>query len=116
MRFVQLVETSGAVSASPARSRKIAYLADLFRELAPDEIVPVVALVSGEPRQGRLGLGHATISGVSGVRPADEPTLTVLDVDRALEELARLSGAGSGRERVRLLTSLFEKATSAEQD
>jgi DNA ligase-1 len=116
MLFVRVVETSAAVSSSPARLKKIAHLADLFRALAPDEIAPVVALVSGEPRQGRLGLGYATISEVSGVRSADETTLTVLDVDRTLGELAQLSGAGSGRERVRLLTSLFEKAASAEQD
>jgi len=113
---VRVVDTSAAVSSSAARLKKIAHLADLFRALAPDEVATVVALVSGEPRQGRLGLGFATISEVSGVRPADEPTLSVLEVDRALDELARLSGAGSGRERVRLLTSLFEKATSAEQD
>src|SRR5688500_14626302 len=116
MQFVRVVDTSGAVSGASARLKKIAHLADLFRSLAPDEIAPVVALVSGEPRQGRLGLGHATISQVSGVRPADEPGLTVLDVDRALGELAQLSGAGSGRERVRLLTALFHKATSTEQD
>jgi DNA ligase-1 len=116
MHFARVVETSVAVSSSPARLRKVAHLADLLRALAPDEIAPVVALVSGEPRQGRLGLGHATISEVSGVRPVDDPMLTVLDVDRALGELGQLSGAGSGRERVRLLTALFEKATSAEQD
>ena len=116
MQFVQVVQASSEVSASSARLRKIAHLADLFRALTPDEIAPVVALVSGEPRQGRLGLGHATISEVSGVRPADEPMLAVLDVDRALGELAELSGAGSARERVRLLTALFERATSAEQD
>jgi DNA ligase-1 len=116
MQFIRVVETSAAVSSSTARLKKIAHLADLFRTLAPDEIAPVVALVSGEPRQGRMGLGYATISAVSGVHPADEPALSVLDVDHALAELAQLSGAGSGRERVRLLTSLFEKATSAEQD
>ena len=116
MQFVRVVETSAAVSSSAARLRKIAHLADLFRALAPEEIAPVVALVSGEPRQGRLGLGHATISEASGVRPADQSVLTVLDVDRALGELAQLSGAGSGRERVRLLTALLERATSAEQD
>jgi DNA ligase 1 len=116
MHFIRVVETSAAVSSSAARLRKIAHLADLFSALAPDEIAPVVALVSGEPRQGRLGLGHATISQISGVSAADEPSLTVLDVDRAFGGLAQLSGAGSGRERVRLLTSLFEKATAAEQD
>jgi DNA ligase-1 len=116
MRFIRVVETSAAVASAPARLQKIAYLADLFRELTPDDIASVVALVSGEPRQGRIGLGHATISAVSGVRPADAPGLTVSDVDRALTELAQVSGTGSGRERVRILAELFERATSPEQD
>ena len=104
------------MASAPARLQKIAYLAELFRELTPDDIASVVALVSGEPRQGRIGLGHATISAVSGVRPADAPGLTVSDVDRALTELAQVSGTGSGRERVRILAALFERATAPEQD
>jgi DNA ligase-1 len=116
MKLVRVVETSAAVAAVSGRLKKIGHLAELFRSLEPDEIEPVVALVSGEPRQGRIGLGHATISAVSDVRPVDEPGLSILDVDRTLTELAQVSGAGSGRERVRLLTSLFERATRDEQD
>jgi DNA ligase 1 len=116
MRFAEVVETSAAVAAASSRLKKTGHLAGLFRALAADEIAPVVALVSGEPRQGRIGLGYATISEVSNVRAAEEPALSVLDVDRTLSELAAVSGAGSGRERVRLLTSLFEKATGPEQD
>ena len=116
MLFARVVEASDAVASTSARLGKIGHFADLFRRLAPDEIAPVVALAAGEPRQGRLGLGHAAISAVSGVRPADEPTLSIADVDRAFSALTEVSGAGSGRERVRLLTALFEKATRAEQD
>ena len=116
MRLARVVETSAAVASASSRLKKIGHLAELFRALEPDEIAPVVALVSGAPRQGRIGLGYATISEVAGVRPAEEPTLSVLDVDRTLSELSQVSGAGSGRERVRLLTTLFAKATSAEQD
>ena len=116
MLFTRVVEASAAVAGASSRLQKIAHLADLFRSLAPDEIATVVALVSGEPRQGRLGLGYATISEVAHVRPAEEATLAVLDVDRAFAALAEISGAGSGRARVRILTSLFEKATAPEQD
>ena len=116
MLFAQVVAASDAVVASSARLQKIARFAELFRALAPDEIATVVALTSGQPRQGRFGLGHAAISAVSAVRPADEPALTVADVDRTLSALADVSGAGSVRERVRLLTALFGKATRPEQD
>jgi DNA ligase-1 len=116
MLFVRVVEASEAVASASARLRKIGHFADLFLRLAPDEIAPVVALAAGEPRQGRLGLGHAAISAVAGVRAADEPTLSIADVDRTFSALAQVSGAGSGRERVRLLTALFEQATAAEQD
>jgi len=116
MLFVRVVETADAVASAPGRLQKIAHFADLFRRLAPDEIRTVVALVSGQPRQGRLGLGHAALSEVTGLRPADEPTLTVAEVDRMFSALAAVAGAGSARQRARLLTDLFEKATAMEQD
>ena len=114
--FARVADASQAVAAASSRLLKIAHLAELFRGLEPDEIAPVVALVSGEPRQGRLGLGHAAISAVSGVPAADTPSLTVGEVDRALSALADVSGAGSARERARLLTALFERASQPEQD
>ena len=107
MLFVRVVAASAAVASASARLQKIAHFADLFRGLAPDEITTIVALATGEPRQGRLGLGHAAISAVSGVLPADEPALTVADVDRTLSALAQVTGAGAVRERGRLLTALF---------
>ena len=116
MLFLRVVEASDAVASASARLSKIARFADLFRGLAPDEIAPVVALASGQPRQGRLGLGHAAIAHLNGLRPVTEPTLTVADVDRTFAALAEVSGAGAGRERMRLLTALFDRATAVEQD
>ena len=34
----------------------------MLRECAPDEIATVVHLLTGEPRQGRIGVGWATLS------------------------------------------------------
>src|SRR5262245_43220516 len=115
MLFMRVVEASAAVSQASARNAKIAHLADLFRALAPDEIETVVALLSGEPRQGRIGLGHAAISAVSGVRPADDASLVISEVDAALAALATIKGAGSTKARVQQLTALFSRATTTEQ-
>ena len=56
MLFARVAAASSAVAEASARNAKIAHLAELFRALAPDEIETVVALLSGEPRQGRIGL------------------------------------------------------------
>jgi ATP-dependent DNA ligase I len=116
MLFAEVAAASAAVAASSARLAKIGRFRDLFRSLAPAEIAAVVAWVSGEPRQGRIGLGYSTISSVADVRPADAPTLTIAEVDATLDMLAGVSGAGSARDRVQLLTALFSRATHAEQD
>jgi DNA ligase-1 len=116
MRLVEVVDASAAVALSSARLKKTARLAELFRALAPDEIEPVVALLSGTPRQGRIGLGYATISEVSHVPAADSPQLSVTEVDTTLTALAATTGAGSARDRVQQLAALFAKATRDEQD
>jgi DNA ligase 1 len=77
---------------------------------------PVIALISGAPRQGRIGLGYATISSASGAGTIGSPLLTVAEVDDSLTALANVSGAGSTRERVRLLSALFSRATQSEQE
>lgn len=115
MLFADVVAASEAVSGSPGRLAKIGILADLFRKLTPEEIEPVIALLSGTPRQGRIGLGYSTISSASGVHPADAPILTVAELDDAFTALVQVSGAGAMRERVRLVSLLFSRATKQEQ-
>ena len=62
---------------------KVAAFAALLASLDPAEVPVVVALLSGEPRQGRIGVGWRTIAALDGPA-ATEPTLAVLDVDAAL--------------------------------
>ena len=113
--LADLVAASRRVSATPARSRKVAVLAELLRSLPGDEVTAAVALLSGEPRQGRIGIGWATLSAVA-VAPAADPSLTVGDLDRALDALAALEGPGSGSARAQALADLLRRATEAEAD
>ena len=91
------VTASLEVAATSARSRKVAILAELLRELAPSEVAICVGLLSGVPRQGRVGVGYATVYGVE-LAPASEPSLTLDDVDRAISEMEAASGSGSTTE------------------
>jgi DNA ligase-1 len=113
MLFADVVATSAAVATTPKRSEKIALIAGVLRRLEPSEIEPTVGLLTGEPRQGRIGVGWATLSAVE-TDGAAEPSLTVSDVDAALDQLERTTGAGSTAERRALLAQLFARATAAE--
>jgi DNA ligase-1 len=75
----------------------------------------VAAVLSGEARQGRIGVGWRTVANLD-VEPAGEPTLEVLDVDATLTALAGTSGSGSVKARQQLLTDLLGRATADEAD
>jgi DNA ligase-1 len=111
--LADVVAASQEVSETSARSRKVAILADLLRRLEPDEVAIAAGLLSGVPRQGRVGVGYSTIHGIETV-PADEPTLTVADLDTAISRIQAATGSGSGTRRRQLLAELLERATEPE--
>src|SRR5438105_3103285 len=116
MRFSEVASTSGRIASTRSRTEKAALLADLLNRLEPLEVEAAVALLSGGPRQARLGLGSAGVQGAARVPRASVPSLTVRDVDETLGRIASLSGAGSGSERPRLFASLLGQATEEEAD
>ncbi len=62
MLFRDLVATSRAVGETRSRREKIEHLAGLLGRLAPDEVRPAVAYLSGLVPQGKLGVGWTTMS------------------------------------------------------
>jgi DNA ligase-1 len=111
--LADVVAASQEVSETSARSRKVAILAELLRRLEPDEVAIAAGLLSGVPRQGRVGVGYSTIYGIESA-PADEPTLTVVDLDTAISQIQAATGSGSGTQRRQLLAELLERATEPE--
>jgi DNA ligase-1 len=75
----------------------------------------VVAYLVGQPRQGRIGVGWATVARVE-VTHAPTPTLTVADLDRTISEIQATVGAGSAGNRSARLHMMLEQATAAEAD
>ena len=90
-------------------------LAVLLRQLASDEIETVVAYLSGRTRQGRIGVGWATIREAA-ASPAPEASLEVREVDLALDSLARAQGRGSEQQKHGTLHALLARSTQAEQE
>lgn len=114
MLLLQLVETSRAISSTSKRLQKTDLLAALLKQLQPEEVETAVAFLSGATRQGRIGVGYAALRNAR-PSPAEHASLQVMDVERALENLAAVQGSGSEGTRRELLNRLFMQATGPEQ-
>src|SRR5688572_15741550 len=115
LRLDALVQTSNAVAGASGRLEKISKLAALLKQLAPDEIPIAIGCFVGWPRQGRIGVGWATVAEARETEPAATATLDLLDVDQTFDALQATKGKGSAAERLRLLRGLFARATADEQ-
>lgn len=116
MLLAYLAETSRHVADTSRRLDKAGALADCLRRLAPQEIEIAVAFLCGETRQSKLRVGPATIIQARSDVAAPSPSLTLGEVNEALERVARASGAGSLSTRRQLLSDLFGRATVSEQE
>ena len=114
MLLAAVVETSRRVSETTKRLEKVELLAQLLKQLLPEEIEIVVPFLAGETRQGRIGIGYRALHGAS-AEPADHATLEIAGVDRTLQAISTVQGSGSQQQRLALLKDMFARATQAEQ-
>ena len=110
-----LVLTSKLVADAGGRLEKIGLLASFLKRLMPNEIPIAIGFLTGWPRQGKLGIGWASVAEARPVASATTPALTLQDVDHAFSELQSVRGKRSTVERKRLLSELFARATADEQ-
>ena len=115
MLFSDLVATSQQVAQTSGRLEKIALLAALLARVAPAEIEIATAFLCGVVRQAKLGVGYASVHAATPESAAESATLGLPAVDRAFEQIARLSGKGSADAKLRLLRELLLSATRDEQ-
>ncbi|KGN37543.1 ATP-dependent DNA ligase [Knoellia subterranea] len=117
MPLARLVDAAAALAATRSRTTKTEVLAEILRDLSPDEAEAAVGLLLGRLHQGSIGLGYRTVLGArDAAAPADTPSLTVSDVDEVLDGISGLGGAGSVGARNDALVGLFERATAPEQE
>lgn len=116
MLFIELVNASERTTGAAGRLEKTRHLVELLRRLAADEVTVAISYLSGNLRQGRIGIGIG-ISKLFQMRqhPAATPTLTLCDVDAVFQRIADAEGTGSATLRRNLLAGLFAQATAAEQ-
>jgi DNA ligase 1 len=116
MELATVVRTSADIAATRSRTAKTTSLAELLVATEPSSLPVVVAFLAGDPRQDRLELGPAAVFGAD-APPAATPSLTVDEVDAALQRIADTpAGAGSRTARIATFTDLLASATAEEQD
>jgi DNA ligase 1 len=113
--LADVVAASRDVTATSSRSRKVAILAELLRRVDATEVPPAVGFLTGVPRQGRVGVGYATIYGLAHA-PAAEASLTIDDLDCAIAEVKAMTGSGSAAGRKQILGEVVSRATEDEAD
>jgi DNA ligase-1 len=113
--LADLVAASQSVAGTSSRSAKVALLAELLARLDRDEVAIAVGLLSGAPRQGRVGVGYATIYAIRPV-PAGDASLTVHDLDAAVAGIEAARGSGSAARRRAILGELLGRATAPEAE
>ena len=111
--LADIVSASQRVAQTSSRLAKIRELADCLRRLSPDEIPIAIAFLSGETRQGKLGVAYATLQSVRNHAPPPQPSLTLQEVDEQLSALADVSGKGSAGRREQRGEQLFAPARRA---
>ena len=113
MRLRELTDVSAAVAATRSRKAKTEAIGALLAGAAPDEVAAAVAFLSGRLTQRQIGVGWAQLR--EPPPPADEPSLTVGEVDAAFEAIGAMSGPGSQATRRDALQALLGRADEDEQ-
>ena len=111
----ELVQTSQRVGATAARRVKVGELAALIKSLTGGEIDIGVHYLSGETRQGKIGIGYAAVRAAAATPAAELATLSIGEVDDKLSELGAMRGSGSAARRAAALEELFARLTAPEQ-
>jgi DNA ligase-1 len=112
-RLLDVAEASAVIATTAARSAKTKRLAAVLRAADTEDVPAIVAWLSGELLQRRIGVGWAALATMP--KAAAVPSLTVAEVSRAFSEMAEASGAGSQRRRSALLLDVMSKSTAVEQ-
>jgi DNA ligase-1 len=115
MTLEEIVTLSADVAKTSGRLDKIAKLANLFARIPPEELPIAIGFLIGWPRQGKVGVGWATVASAREQAAATESSLTLGDIDSALDQLVAARGKKSATERSRIVRELFSRATEAEQ-
>src|SRR5688572_2420910 len=115
MQLSSLVQCVTRVREVSRRLEKVSLLAALLSAARGREVELAALYLTGTLPQGRIGLGWRTLQSALTEAPAEGDALTLEDVDRMADAVARERGAGSADRKMRLLRALFLRAQDGER-
>ena len=115
MLLHDVVTISAAVGSTRSRRAKMDLIAGLLAVANPGEARLAASYLAGTLPQGRIGVGWATIRAIEAA-PAPGGSLTLADVDEALDRAMETAGPGSEAARRQIVADLLARATAKEQD
>ncbi|MGH8771909.1 MAG: ATP-dependent DNA ligase, partial [Burkholderiales bacterium] len=116
MLLSHIAAASRRVSETRSRLEKIDALESALKALLPDEIEIGTAYLSGELRQGKIGITANALGEALRVPGAHSRSLTLVETDQRFDAIASTRGAGSAAKRNELLRELFALAGRDEQE
>lgn len=115
MRLAQLVDAVMQIRRTAKKSEKVRLLAGTLHSARGREIELAAFYLSGSLPQGKIGLGWSLIHKAVAVGESSVESLTLRDVDDAINRLAAEQGVGSIDRRITELRRLFSRATPDER-
>lgn len=115
MRLAQLVDAVMQIRRTAKKSEKVRLLAGTLHSARGGEIELAAFYLSGSLPQGKIGLGWSLIHKAVAVGESSVESLTLRDVDDAINRLAAEQGVGSIDRRITELRRLFSRATPDER-
>ena len=115
MLLAYLADTSARVAQTQKRGEKRGALAACLLAADASERGLCALYLSGSVRQPKLGVGFAQIAALRAVPPAAAASLSVREVDAALQAASSHKGPGSAARRQTELTNLLARASASEQ-
>jgi DNA ligase-1 len=119
--FSKFADLCRALESTPKRTQKIAYLVDFLKSLETEEIAPAVSFITGRPfpeSDGRvLVVGGQTLWKIhqsSGQSALVQQPVTILEVYRTFEKIAKASGTGSRQRKETLIDTLLSRLPRAD--
>ncbi len=101
--------------ATNSKLEKVRILTELLQQCEGVELPIAIAVLRGEPRQGRIGVGWATMASVEVERSAELGSPSLVEFDDLVDELAEASGAGSLQDKHKLLSTFLSRCDEASQ-
>ncbi len=115
MLLRDVVEASKRVAATTRKKEKVSFLADCLKHGRAEEIALAASYLSGQIPQGSLGIGWQTLQKALEDLPERPRPLSLPEVNRHFDEIARARGAGSVGNKIRALRDLFSPAREDER-